>query len=148
MIIFCAMVSYYTGFLVVKVANKTDSLRFEDFAFKLYGSKCRTFTSTLNLVCLMGFLIAYIVYVKTMLPTILLLFWTEDELPDFMINDGWGEIFWGTVFSFCFVLPMSIPRSINALRFTSLLSVLCSVYLCLAVVFVFYCDDDLVPDRG
>lgn len=44
------------------------------------------------------------------------------------------------------LFPMSLPRSINALRFTSFFGVLCSVYLSLAVFFVFYCDKDLVPN--
>jgi len=41
---------------------------------------------------------------------------------------------------------MSIPRSINALRFSSLFGVLCSVYLSLAVFFVFFCDKEVVPN--
>lgn len=41
---------------------------------------------------------------------------------------------------------MSIPRTINALRFTSLFGVLCSMYLALAVVGVFFCDKTVVPD--
>ena len=81
-----------------------------------------------------------------MLPEILLKFWTEDELPAFIVSDGWGQIFWATIFSFAMLFPMSLPRSINALRFTSFFGVLCSVYLSLAVFFVFYCDKDLVPD--
>ena len=44
------------------------------------------------------------------------------------------------------LFPMSIPRSINALRFSSLFGVLCSVYLSLAVFFVFYCDKEMVPN--
>ena len=44
------------------------------------------------------------------------------------------------------LFPMSLPHSINALRFTSFFGVLCSVYLSLAVFFVFYCDKDLVPN--
>ena len=40
---------------------------------------------------------------------------------------------------------MSIPRSISQLRFTSIFGVLCSVYLCFAVLFVFFCDKALVP---
>ncbi len=81
-----------------------------------------------------------------MMPEILLLFWTEDELPDFIVSDGWGQVFWGTLFSFLMLFPMSIPRSINALRFSSLFGVLCSVYLSLAVFFVFYCDKDMVAN--
>jgi len=94
----------------------------------------------------MGFITAYIVYIKSMLPSILLLFWTEQELPNFIVSDGWGQIFWATLFAFLMLFPMSIPRSINALRFSSFFGVLCSVYLSLAVFFVFYCDKELVPN--
>jgi|Transcript_24315 amino acid permease len=80
-----------------------------------------------------------------MLPEILLLFWNEDELPGFIVSDTWGQRFWATIFSFALLFPMSIPRSINALRFSSLFGVLCSVYLSLAVFFVFWCDKELVP---
>ena len=73
-----AVISYYTGMLIVKVANKTQCNRYEDFAQKLYGDKCRMWTSALNLACLMGFTISYIVYIKSMVPEILLLFWDED----------------------------------------------------------------------
>ena len=100
----------------------------------------------MNLACLLGFTVSYVVYVKSMLPEILLLFWDESELPNFIVSDGWGQVFWATIFSFCMLFPMSIPRSINALRFSSLFGVLCSVYLSLAVFFVFYCDKELVPD--
>ena len=126
--------------LLVKVSNSTKCNRYEDFAQKLYGNRCKTITSILNLACLMGFITSYIVYIKSMLPEILLLFWTEDELPSFIVSDTWGQVFWATLFSFAMLFPMSLPRSINALRFTSFFGVLCSVYLSLAVFFVFYCD--------
>lgn len=42
---------------------------------------------------------------------------------------------------------MSLPREVNALRFTSLFGVLCSIYLCFAVFFVFFCDSNMIPDR-
>ena len=129
----------------MKVSNKTQCNRYEDFAGKLYGKRCRTITSSLNLACLMGFIVSYIVYIKSMLPTILLLFWTEDQLPGIFVSDTWGQIFWAIIFSFALLFPMSIPRSINALRFSSLFGVLCSVYLSLAVFFVFYCDKEMVP---
>jgi len=148
LILLGAGISYYTGMLLVKVSNRTQCNRYEDFAQKLYGSTMRQVTSALNLACLMGFITSYIVYIKSMLPEILLLFWTEDELPGFIVDKTWGQIFWATMFSFLMLLPMSIPRSINALRFSSLFGVLCSVYLTLAVFFVFYCDKDLVPNPG
>ena len=94
----------------------------------------------------MGFIMSYIVYIKQMLPEILALFWDKDSLPDFIESDSWGQVFWATIFSFGLLFPMSLPRSINALRFSSLFGVLCSVYLTLAVFFVFYCDKEIVPE--
>ena len=132
--------------LIVKVSNTTKCNRYEDFAEKLYGSRCRWITSFLNLLCLMGFIMSYIVYIKQMLPEILALFWDKDSLPDFIESDSWGQVFWATIFSFGLLFPMSLPRSINALRFSSLFGVLCSVYLTLAVFFVFYCDKEIVPE--
>lgn len=41
---------------------------------------------------------------------------------------------------------MSLPRNINALRFTSLLGVLCSMYLCIIVILIFFSSRDIVPD--
>ena len=84
-------ITYYSAMLIVIVANKTKCSRFEDIALSLYGSEsnCKTLMSVLNLTCLMGYIIAYIVYMKTMIPTLLLLFWTEDQMPDFL-NGSWG----------------------------------------------------------
>ena len=81
LILLGALFSYYTGMLLVKVSDATQVNRFEDFAFKLYGSRCRSITSVLNLLCLMGFIMSYIVYIKSMVPEILQIFWTKDELP-------------------------------------------------------------------
>ena len=76
-----ASFSYYTGMLLVKVANYTQVHRYEDFAFKLYGPRCRSITSVMNLLCLIGFIMSYIVYIKSMVPEILMIFWSEEELP-------------------------------------------------------------------
>jgi len=43
---------------------------------------------------------------------------------------------------------MSLPRQINALRFSSTFGVLCSVYLCIAVTIIFLANRNLVPDPG
>ena len=63
-----ALVSYYTGTLIVKSAVYTECTRYEDIALKLYGRRCKVITSILNVLCLMGFIMTYIVYIKTMTP--------------------------------------------------------------------------------
>ena len=132
--------------LLVKVANKTQCNRYEDFAQKLYGKRCRSITSALNLACLVGFITNYIVYVKSMLPELILLFGEEESFSPFLVSQKWGQVFWATIFSFFILFPMSLPRSINALRFSSFFGVLCSVYLSLAVFCIFNFDKDLVPN--
>jgi len=58
---------------------------------------------------------------------------------------GAANYFWGLLFAFLVLFPMSIPRSVNALRFSSLFGVLCSMYLCLAVTLVFFTNRSIVP---
>ncbi len=61
---FGALISYYTGMLIVTASNHTNRHRYEDIALALYGKKFSTFTSVMNLLCLMGFIMSYIVYVS------------------------------------------------------------------------------------
>ena len=85
----------------------------------------------MNLGCLIGFTFSYIVYVKKAVPGILILYVSKEKL-------GWlvkdydsdsvtpGGVFFGMLFSFGVLFPMSIPRNASVLRFSSLFGVLCS----------------------
>lgn len=66
LIIIGAIISYYTGMLLVIVSNKTDRHRYEDMAEALYGKKWAMVTSIMNLVCLMSFIMSFIVFVSTL----------------------------------------------------------------------------------
>jgi amino acid permease len=44
------------------------------------------------------------------------------------------------------MFPMSIPRKINSLRFTSVLGVFCGLYLTISVTIIFLTDRGLVPN--
>jgi len=141
-----ALLSYYTGMLIVKSSEHTDRTRYEDIALALYGKKVSIFTSILNLVCLIGFTFSYIVYVKKAIPGIIEMYADKDTLPEWIANTPKGNVFWGVAFSFLILFPMSIPRNASALRYSSLLGVLCSMYLSLAVTIVFFTDKDIVPN--
>lgn len=65
-----AMISYYTGMLIVKAAEATGRTRYEDIALVLYGPRWSRFTSFLNLLCLCGFIMSYICYIKKAIPGI------------------------------------------------------------------------------
>ena len=92
----------------------------------------------------MGFIMSFIVYIKTMMPLLLLKFYTEEQLPHYLGDSFKGKTFWGTFYSFVILLPMSLPRQISRLRYTSLLGVLCSVYLCLVVCSLFFNNREIV----
>lgn len=66
--------------------------------------------------------------------------------PSWILNNDTGNKFWGLLFAFLILFPMSIPRTVNALRFSSLFGVLCSMYLCVTVTLVFFSNRDIVPD--
>jgi len=70
--------------------------------------------------------------------------WLVDGYADDSLTIG--GVFWGVLFSFGLLFPMSLPRNASALRFSSLFGVLCSMYLSLAVTCVFFTDKKLVPE--
>jgi amino acid permease len=65
------MVSYFSGMLIVAVSAKTGTDRYEDMARKLYNKKVEKTVSILNIICLMGFCMSYIVFVKQTIPFII-----------------------------------------------------------------------------
>jgi amino acid permease len=83
-----------------------------------------------------GFLISYIALFKTLMP------YTIESLgvpiPDWLgqkdtTGESTGEIVWATIFCFGLLLPLSIPRSLVALRFTSLLSFAISIFIVMVI---------------
>lgn len=139
-----AAISYFSGMLIVSVSSITGKDRYEDMARHLYNKRVERITCILNIICLMGFTMSYIVFIKSMVPEILMDY--ISDLPYWLSKNYEGEAIWCTIFSFAVLFPLSIPRSISALRYSSLFGVLCSIYLVLAVIIVFWVDKKLVKD--
>ena len=64
LVVFGALVSVYSGWLIVKTAEICEARRYEDIALKLYGRGMATITSCAMLLTMLGFVIAYIVLVS------------------------------------------------------------------------------------
>jgi len=137
----------YTGWLIIQCADYCQARRYEDIALKLYGRKMARFTSVMLLLTLQGFIIAYIVLLKSLLPATLSQI-TGRDLPEFMADDTAGHFFWAAIFSYGVIFPMSLVRKISSLRFASLFSFFCGFYVVLALVFVCLCDRSVNPDLG
>ena len=63
--------------------------------------------------------------------------------PHFLLNGKKyeGQLFWATIFSFLVCFPISIPRKIGTLRYASLLSFTCGIYLVAALIVTFALRD-------
>jgi len=64
LIFFGALISYYSGMMLVEASIYTKRHKYEDMARILRGKKFAKLTSYCNLACLLGFAMSFIVYVR------------------------------------------------------------------------------------
>lgn len=67
LLIFGALLSLYTGWLVVVCCHRLRAKRFVDIAYSTYGGRASFITSICMLACLMGFVVSYIVLVRLLI---------------------------------------------------------------------------------
>jgi amino acid permease len=141
-----ALISYYSGMLLVEASNYTGRHRYDEMARLIHGKGFSKLTSFCNLVCLLGFAMSFIVYQKESLPLILMSFVHPDKLPYWVKDNFWGECFWGTVYTFVLVFPISLPRKIGTLNYVSFIGVVCTFYVSIVVTVIFFFNRSVVPD--
>lgn len=90
-----AILSYFTGMLIVEISVMTKTDRYEDMARTLYNKRVEKVVCVLNIICLMGFTMSYIVFIKGEVPRIIEIFTT---LPPWC-DSKTGQAFWNTIFS-------------------------------------------------
>ena len=69
----------------------------------------------------------------------------KKQLPSFMGDNSGGYIFWSALFSYAVVLPLAMVRKLSALRFASLFSFFCGIYVVLVLVLVCLCNREITP---
>ena len=57
----------------------------------------------------------------------------EQKIPKAIGDDFTGHLIWLTIFSFFFLFPLSLPRQLGKLRFTSLMSFCMSIFIVLSI---------------
>lgn len=149
LIIFGAIVTYFTGMLLVECAEKIGKYKYENFAEYCWGSKMAKFAGICNVITLLGFVVSYIVFIKTLVPHILIVMFGEDNIPELLGSDQWkGQIVWATIYTILIMIPLSIPRKVGTLEYISSFGFLWATYLALCLVFLFFTDRSLVPNIG
>ena len=134
-IIFGGVLSFFSAYLIAFCCEHTGGSRYEDIAMSLYGTAGLKFTCVCNILCNIGFLVTYIVLFKRLMPyTINLLLEGETKdtskaLPNWIGETDEGHIVWAFLFTFICVFPLSLPRKLTALRFTSFMSFGISMFI-------------------
>lgn len=126
LIIFMGVISYYTGVLIAYCAAMTGGDSFEAIAFKLYGINGVRITSFCNILCNLGFCINYVVLFKGTMPKALVDL--NVTLPEWLDTSSGGQRTWDFIFC-ALLLPISLPRELNVLRFSSMLSFVLSLFI-------------------
>lgn len=81
----------------------------------------------------MGFVISYVVLFRDMVPYTFEVFQVSDNLPIWLQNTTSGKISWASIFCFGLLLPISLPRKLTTLRFTTFVSFGISLFIILTI---------------
>ena len=137
-ILFGGVMSMFSAYLICYCCEHIGGTRYEDIALKLYGIKGLRFTSVCNMLCNEGFLISYMVLFKNLMPYTIELLMGHDKdptkvLPHALSNNDTGHIVWAVLFSYICVFPLSLPRKLSALRFSSFMSFGISLFIVFSI---------------
>jgi len=139
------VVTAIVSWMIVRCAEHFDAKIYEEIAMKAYGPKTAKFTIVMELMCQLGFIIAYVVLLKTLLPVTIEQI-IRRQLPTLINESSLGQTVWALVFCFCVILPMSIPRKLSSARYSNIVSFVLSMYFSLALVLICIFNKELVPD--
>jgi amino acid permease len=73
------------------------------------------------------------------------LYTNNEKIRSWIGRNNFGEHVSGIGSSLLILFPLSIPRTASSLTFSSLIGVLCSAYLSIAVATVFFSDKTYIP---
>ena len=144
LIILGALLTLFWGLCIVYWSDKTGSDSLEVISQIAFGKIVSKMASCATLVWLVGYISSYIIVVKTMLPLIISRF--SEETNTFIGKNEWViQILIATLYWIFFLLPFSLPRTIGALRFSSLIGFICCIFLVVVIFWIFIFNKELVP---
>lgn len=140
-------ISIFASWMLAHACQMTNAASYEEVAMVSFGKSWQRGTS-FSMVCAnAGFLISYIVLFKSFMPYAIQTI-KGSRLPSWCDDTLVGQIFWCILFSVFFVFPLSIPRELSALRFTSAFSVMVSFYIVLVICVECWMDHGSSPTVG
>jgi len=148
LLLFGAAVSYFCSMILIKWTEKVHVERYEDFAQHAYGRRFSIFVAWWNIVTLMGFVISYIVFIKALIPHVLMITIGIENIPGISkYQSNTNQIISATLYTFIVLIPFSLFRNIGALRFNSLFGITWSMYIIFWVILLFFFSSELVESK-
>lgn len=129
LLVLCCVATAYTIRLLTIVFEKTSYTTYEQMAGKLLGPAFSKVTAALIVTFCWGISIVYIVAMGDILEPLQSL----NGWPSFL-SGVWGRRLITTIYWACFMLPLSLAREINSLRYASVAGATASVFLTMAIV--------------
>lgn len=137
LIIWCGFTSAFGLYLQSRCARYTDRGASSFFALSqlTYPNAAVVFDAAIAIKCF-GVSISYMIIIGDLMPAIAQAFGSE--------STGWTFLddrkFWITAFFLVFIIPLSFPKKLDSLKYTSVLALFSIGYLLILVVYHFAVD--------
>ncbi|KAH9584219.1 Amino acid transporter [Trypanosoma melophagium] len=114
--------------VLARAAKKTGIRSYEAMGRKLFGRGGDIFTAVIMFVKCFGACISYVISVSDVIHA----FINDDDVTGYWRTKSWNRVL-TTIIFLLFMLPLSLPKRINTLRFVSLFGVVFIIYFVIAV---------------
>ncbi|KAK3988424.1 transmembrane amino acid transporter protein-domain-containing protein [Cladorrhinum sp. PSN332] len=142
LIIWCGLTSAFGLYLQSRCARYLDRGTSSFFALSqiTYPNAAVVFDAAIAIKCF-GVGVSYMIIIGDLMPGVAEAFGSADAGLEFLAD----RKFWITVFFLVFIIPLSFPKKLDSLKYTSIVALLSIGYLVILVVYHFAADE--VPNN-
>jgi amino acid permease len=143
LILWCGLTSAFGLYLQARCARYLDRGTSSFFALSqiTYPNAAVVFDAAIAIKCF-GVGVSYMIIIGDLMPGVAEAFGSTDSGFPFLAD----RRFWITAFFLVFIIPLSFPKRLDSLKYTSMVALLSIGYLILLVVYHFAADE--IPNKG
>ncbi|KAK0725897.1 putative transporter protein [Lasiosphaeris hirsuta] len=143
LIVWCGLTSAFGLYLQSRCARYIDRGSSSFFALSqlTYPNAAVVFDAAIAIKCF-GVGVSYMIIIGDLMPGVALAFGSEATGLAFLAD----RKFWITVFFLLFIIPLSFPKKLDSLKYTSIIALISIGYLVILVVYHFAGDE--YPNKG
>ncbi|KAG2232876.1 hypothetical protein INT48_004889 [Thamnidium elegans] len=136
LILFSALASGTGLYFLSSCASRIEGRNASFFAIsKLTWPKVAVLFDLAIAIKCFGVAVSYLIIIGDLMPQVISSLSNNDQQLAYFLTD---RRFWITVFMITLVLPLSFLRKLDSLKYTSLISLVAVIYLCVIVVYHYY----------